>query len=119
MGRTAAAEEPGTRLGTRDRAGVGLLLRAVRAAPGRVRRMVVLLRPDCAGLLSARVHASRIPPEHPEPSSVRLHAYWLLAGDVPAQHPAAQARPAAQPVPAGPASVPPAGEPVDDGRDHA
>ena len=55
----------------------------------------------------------------PAPPPFCLHADRLLAGDVPPRHPAAPARPAAQPVPAGPAALPPAGQPLDDGRDPA
>ena len=52
-----AAEEPGARPGPRHRTGLGLLLRAVRAAAECVRRLAGCLRPDHARLLPARVHA--------------------------------------------------------------
>ena len=65
-----------------------------------VRRLAARLRSDRPGLLPARLHAPRHRPDHPGTAAVRVHAHRILAGDLPARHSAAAARPAAQPVPA-------------------
>src|SRR5262245_18576003 len=98
---------------------MGLLLRAVRPAAGRVRGVAGRVRPDLARLLPARVHASRLGAQHPRATTVRVHADRFLPGDLPAGDPVASARAAVEPVPARAAAVPPAGQPVDDGGDPA
>ena len=84
-----------------DRAGLGLLLRAVRSAAVAVRGLAAELRPDRARLLSdglrrARRWRARCPP--------RRRSAYMRTGFSPATfrrgHPASPARAAAQPVPA-------------------
>ena len=81
VGLAMRAEEPGPRLGPRHRTGLGLLLRAVRAAAERVRRVAGRLRPDHARLLPARVHAPGQRAQHPER---RRRSAYMRTGFSPA-----------------------------------
>ena len=106
-------------MGPRRREDLGLLLRALRPAPVAVRRLAARLRPDRARLLPVAYLGAGAGEVDPGAAAVLLHADGLLAGHLPPRHPAAAAGPAAQPVPADPAPLPPAGQPLDAGGDPA
>src|SRR5262249_15593831 len=105
----------GARLGAGHRAGLGLLLRALRAAADAVRRLAAELRSHRKRLLSGRIRASRRPEVHPRTAAILVHAHGLLARDVPPRDPAAALGAATQPVPTDPAPLSSPGQSLDPG----
>ena len=103
-----------------DREDLGLLLRAVRPAAVAVRRLAAQLRPDRAGLLPVRLPGAR---QRRSRSRRRRRSPTCAPASRRRRSGAAsrcaQLGPAAQPVPADPAAVPPAGQPLDTRRGAA
>ena len=87
-----APKGPRPPLGAGHRADLGFLFRAVRPAAGRLRGLVVELRPHRARLLSGGLHRNRQGQADPRAAAVLLHAHRLRARHVPPRHPLAPSR---------------------------